>query len=186
MPRSSFREIMDRSDDANEIVKGLYIGNQESAVDPEFIRKKRITAIINCTPSLPNKFKKAGVIKYVRIPVDDSLKNTDINQMTAYLPFVVQSLRELHHNQRRNVLVHCHAGMQRSAIVVAAYLVQFYGLTPSQATRFIVKKRPIAFMNLRAPPNFEKSLQVFFKNMKKFRVKTVTPSKIAVKKKRKR
>ena len=182
MPRRPFREIAKESNDADEIISRLYIGNQESAADPDFIRRKRITAIINCTPSLPNKFIKAGIIKYVRIPVDDSLKVTDINQMTAWLPFVVDSLRQLHHTERRNVLVHCHAGMQRSAIVVAAYLVRYAGMTPSQATKFIVKKRPIAFMSLYAPPNFEKSINAFYKNMKKFQVKNAKSTRTATRK----
>lgn len=169
MPKS-FKEIYNRSNDVDMIIPGIYLGNQESSSDSSFFKKHNITAVINCTPSVPNKFIRSGV-KYIRIPVDDSLKVGDINKMTAWLPFVVHQLRQLHKTEKRNVLVHCHAGMQRSAIVVAAYLVQFYNMTPMQAIRFIISKRPIAFMNGQSL-NFEKSLQAYYKNKKKFQVKT--------------
>ena len=34
---------------------------------------------------------------------------------------------------RQSVLIHCHAGMQRSAAVLACYLIRFYKMTPEDA-----------------------------------------------------
>ena len=86
--------------------------------------------------------------------------------MTCYLPFIIQNIYKLHFQERRNVLIHCHAGMQRSTVVVAAYLVQYGNMTPKQAVKYIIQRRPIAFHN-GANINFERSLLSYFKNMKK-------------------
>jgi len=44
-----------------------------------------------------------------------------------------------------NVLVHCYAGRQRSAILIAAYLVYKYKMTPEEAYNYILYNRPQAF-----------------------------------------
>ena len=41
------------------------------------------------------------------------------------------------------VLVHCQAGMSRSATVVAAYLMQTMDLDPMSAVNMIKEKRPV-------------------------------------------
>ena len=160
--------IFDESNDYDEIIPRLWLGSEDAALSGSFVENKEIKGVLNCTPSVPHKFKGKG-IEYVRIPVDDSLKMLDINKMTIYLPYIVQNLRIMHHDQKRNVLVHCHAGMQRSAIIVAAYLVQYYNKTPSEAIKYIIKRRPIAFYNGDSI-NFEKSLNTFYHNLKRFAI----------------
>jgi protein-tyrosine phosphatase len=56
------------------------------------------------------------------------------------------------------VLVHCAAGMQRSAASVAMYLIAVKGMTTDQAIEYIRSKRSIAF---RPSPNFERSMRGF-------------------------
>jgi protein-tyrosine phosphatase len=56
------------------------------------------------------------------------------------------------------VLVHCHAGMQRSACVVAMYLIAINGLKVEEAIAYIKQRRPIAFT---PGVNFLKAIQGF-------------------------
>jgi protein-tyrosine phosphatase len=56
------------------------------------------------------------------------------------------------------VLVHCHAGMQRSACIVAMYLIAINGLKVEEAIIYIKRRRPIAFT---PAANFLRSLQGF-------------------------
>jgi protein-tyrosine phosphatase len=56
------------------------------------------------------------------------------------------------------VLVHCHAGMQRSAGSVALYLIAIKGLTADDAMAAIKAKRPITFT---PRANFERAIRGF-------------------------
>jgi len=56
------------------------------------------------------------------------------------------------------VLVHCHAGMQRSAAVVAMYLIAQKDMKYEEAKAYIQQRRSIAF---RQKANFEKAIRGF-------------------------
>lgn len=130
---------------AHEIIKGLWVGDADAAVDPRFIMGKRIGAIVNCTPDIPMMFKRHGV-QYYHANLDDSLQPKDTKKMIRHLPHAVKFIRE-QRNLGKNVLIHCHAGMQRSAAICAAYLSENHGLTLNQAINLIISRRPIAFHN---------------------------------------
>lgn len=165
----SMRELERDGNDADQILPGLFLGNQESAEDYAFLKKNKITVVINASNHIPHYHRNKG-ITYIRVPVDDSLKVYDIKKMTVYLPYIVDTLRQIHHNEHKRVLVHCVQGMQRSAVIVAGYLVKYYNKTPMQAIKYIVAKRPIAFYNGRSL-NFIDSLKEFHNNLKKFSYK---------------
>lgn len=60
------------------------------------------------------------------------------------------------------VLVHCYAGVSRSASCVIAFLMQECGLTFMEAMTYVRKKRPIVFPNFgfqRQLMEFEKALR---------------------------
>lgn len=148
-------------------VGAVWLGSKDAAKSDEFIRDAKIGFIINATPSLKNKHIRKGV-RYIRVPVDDSLQVTDIKNMTRWLPYVVLKMRrEL--RDGHNVLVHCHAGMQRSAIIVAAYLVQYHHLTPTEAVNYIIARRNIAFLQGESV-NFIASLTEYYRTLKMFQL----------------
>jgi protein-tyrosine phosphatase len=62
-----------------------------------------------------------------------------------------------------NVLVHCHAGVSRSASIVCAYLIKSKRWSPSQALEYVKQKRE------RAKPNisFWHQLNHYFTNLNK-------------------
>lgn len=64
----------------------------------------------------------------------------------------------MEHNKGQNILVHCAAGMQRSAAIVGMYLIATKGMSWQQAITYIQGIRPIAF---RPSPNFKNSLIAF-------------------------
>lgn len=151
---------------ANQIIPNLFIGNIKSAKDKEFIDKKQIKVIINCSKSIPNYFQFSdNSIEYYRIPVNDSLLEEDINAMTDYLPQFVNIINNALKNKKA-VLVHCHAGRQRSACLVAAYLIFKYNYTIDQAYEYIISKRKEAF-HYGMSYNFNQSLIDYKKQLKK-------------------
>lgn len=158
-------------DSANEIVKGIWVGNMDAAQDWAFFKRNKIGAVLNITPDIPNKFYKKklprsgrggsnNVVEYMQANIDDSLKTKDVNKMTRYLPHFVSFIYKCHKLDKRNVFIHCHAGMERSTTAVVAYLMTYYGKTRKQAIKHIIAKRPIAFFGGDSI-NFDTSLKTY-------------------------
>lgn len=151
-----------------KIISKLYLGNYQAAKDADFFKDKKIKAVLNCTKDIPNHFACKKDIEYMRIPVDDSLRETDIKKMYHFLPAIVEFIHKHIVLQKQNILVHCYAGRQRSAISVSAYLVGKLGMTPAEACKFIMDKRKEAF-HFGLSLNFEDSLNKYYKDLQKKR-----------------
>ena len=112
--------------DADEIVNKLWVGNYKSSLDLDFIQKNNIQVIVNCTPDVPfynEIYDDTGLdIETFRIPVYDSLLTNDIVLMEEYLKIVIPFLIRKYVIEKKNVLINCVAGAQRSAIVCASLL----------------------------------------------------------------
>lgn len=147
-----------------EIIKGIWIGNYRGAKDKAFFEKHKIKAVLNCTTDLPSSFCSNKGIEYMRVPIEDSLKEKDYRKMVDYFPVIVEFIHKHHVLEKHNILVHCWAGRQRSAISVAAYLVKYYKLTPNEAIKFIVQKRQEAF-HFHKSINFDWSLDTYYKQL---------------------
>jgi len=139
---------------ADEIIPGIWLGNAIAAKDPEFYRERGIEAVFNCTKDLP--FLPTVPRKY-RLPVHDNLQEEEIRAMELASFEVVYKLSLEH--RKGPVLVHCAAGMQRSAAVVAMYLMaKNPGMKVEDAILYIQARRPIAFT---PGPNFLKAMKGF-------------------------
>jgi rhodanese-related sulfurtransferase len=147
------------SNPADEIIKGIWIGNMASSQDSEFLIGKGIRAVFNCTKTIP--FHEAVRNQY-RVPVDDNLQEDEIRNMELWSFEIIYKLRLEH--KKGPVLVHCHAGMQRSACVVAMYLIATANMKVEQAITYIQSKRPITF---RPSPNFLRAIQGFERSFDK-------------------
>ena len=140
--------------DAHEILPGLWLGNKYAALNDRWLKEQGITVVFNCTKDLP--FSPI-IKKQYRLPVDDNLKAEEIRNMTLWShEAVYKVLAEYNKNQK--VLVHCAAGMQRSATVIGMFLIATKGMTWQQAINYVQSIRPIAF---RDQPNFKDSLIAF-------------------------
>jgi len=140
--------------DADEILPGLWLGNKHAAANTNFLRKHDIRVVFNCTKQLPFD---PTIRRSYRVPVDDNLQPAEISNMETWAPEIIYKLF-MERKAGRKVLVHCHAGMQRSAAVVAMYLIAVYGFTADEAMSFIHKKRDIAFT---PSANFEPAIRGF-------------------------
>jgi protein tyrosine/serine phosphatase len=170
----------------DEIIPNIWLGNYRAAIDLDFLRKNKINFILNCTPNTPlfneiytrEELKKLQKIETYRIPVDDSLMEKDFILMEKYFKIIIPLLLRKYTIEKKRILIHCHAGKQRSAIVVAALLKvlldkQHLKLPeipktncPKEQFRniynYLLEKRPQVFTyGLRI--NFEPTYQRFFK-----------------------
>lgn len=95
--------------------------------------------VINCSKDLPM------VSSYgMRLPVNDDLSKEAMQTMYHSLPMIIRRIENVRQSGG-DVLVHCHAGQQRSAAVVAAYLMS-KGMSRSQAIDFVKSRKPDAFL----------------------------------------
>lgn len=130
----------------------LWLGNMYDAANESWLKKTGITTVFNCTKSLP--FATCTTHQY-RLPVDDNLQPNEIANMTQWSQEVVYKvISELKAGHR--VLLHCHAGMQRSAAVCAMVLMTLKKEPAEPMMDYIREKRSIAFM---PSPNFIDSIR---------------------------
>ena len=143
--------------DAHEIVPGIWLGNKRAALNEKWLKENRITVVFNASKDIP--FSPI-VKKQYRIPVDDNLQPEDIRTMTLWSHEVVYKVIK-EQNEGNMILIHCAAGMQRSAAIMGMYLIAKKGMTWNQAIPFIRGIRPIAFT---PAANFRDSLIAFDKS----------------------
>jgi protein-tyrosine phosphatase len=128
------------------IIPGLlYLGNSEDASDDAFLRSKNIRFILNCTKEVDNTFSDTS-IEELRIPVDDKLRPQDVIDMNAHIHRAVAEVEE-RVGAALPTLVHCRQGRQRSACVVAAYLMKTYDINMDFAVDVVrCLRKDVAFM----------------------------------------
>jgi len=136
----------------NIILPNLYIGSIDALKTASLFRY-----IVNCTRHIPI----IPTTETTRIGVHDDPEETAtlLREIES-----TQVLKKIHTARLKghNVLVHCHAGMQRSCAVVAMYLIKYHNMTPEQVYRFLPTKRPIAFL---PQPTFRKAIHDFHKSL---------------------
>lgn len=121
----------------SQIIPNLYISDKQHV--PIF--NSDYDLIVNCTPDIPFPIFCNSTI---RIPVYDHPSHAKKMYSLIKQTYVLESMHK-HLHAGKTVLVHCHAGIQRSCAVVACYLVKYYKIQPEQAIALIQRKRPIAF-----------------------------------------
>ena len=143
----------------NEIIKNLWIGDYKSALNKKFLNKNNIKLIINCSKTLD--FTELENIIKIRLSMNDDRKEISDRKMIELFPTVYKTIDN---NLKNNngVLVHCKAGMQRSATIVALYLMRKYNKKFEEVKNIIRNKRNIVF---RPYVNFIKPIK-YFENLK--------------------
>jgi predicted protein tyrosine phosphatase len=128
---------------AHLILPRLWLGNKKAAHDTDFLRTQKISMIVNCTKDI--EFAEApGVQIRMRVPVDDNLQAAEIQNMARWSPEIIYKVVHAY-NQGHTILIHCYAGVQRSAAVVAMTLIALRRMTSDSAIKYIRACRPIAF-----------------------------------------
>lgn len=127
----------------SKIMHGLYLGGHDVATNLDLLNQHHITHIINLTKNIENKFRTK--IEYLTIKVEDAESENLGKHFKPTFNYIDQLLTS---NSSFNILVHCNAGVSRSASIVIAYLMQ-KGLfrTYKEAFEFVKSKRSIVSPN---------------------------------------
>jgi hypothetical protein len=145
---------------SNQITTNIWLGNFIESANEDFIKKNNIKVIINCSKDLPFYFSQMEVPYRYRIPVNDDRQENSLKDMYLYLPSIIDKIKK-HIDNNHNIYIHCHAGMQRSACVVCAYIMASHNMNFEDTYTYLKARRPIVFTpNI----NFKKSLESYYNN----------------------
>jgi protein-tyrosine phosphatase len=136
---------------SRQIVPGLWVGSAADAQDSARARQRKIRLVVNCSKDIPATLA-SGTVTVLRVPIDDWTGEADV--LLGHLPDAVQAI-DAALERGHGVLVHCYAGMQRSAAVVAAYLMWRHGYPAREAMKRVRLAKPEAFT---PRPTFGKAL----------------------------
>ena len=121
---------------ATRVADRVYIGGYISASDPALLRAAGVTHILKVFRGEEGYTRHPGVV-YAVIPVDD----TPDADLRGFLPAALRYIRAAL-AEGGCVLVHCHAGISRSATVVLFYLMCDRGLALDTALHRLKTVRP--------------------------------------------
>ena len=142
---SKIGRLIIKHNDADKIFDNVWIGNRNALYNEDFIKENKINVIINCTKSLemPDISKNKDITTY-RLNVNDNFRN--ILRMYKYIDGICDKLN-IHILNEDRILVNCYAGMQRSATLVAYYLIKHREMCFTDAVNFIQEKRSVALFD---------------------------------------
>lgn len=127
--------------DARQVLPRIWVGSMKDASSAKFMREHSIGLIINCTKDVPSFF--AGTIPTYRVPLDDIESSSDT--LCQFAPSISREMWNHLDRSDTSILVHCAAGVSRSASMVAAYMIIEYGYSVRNAIQHIQQRKPETF-----------------------------------------
>jgi protein-tyrosine phosphatase len=133
----------------HKIDTNLYLGGLLGASNPSLISRLHITSIVRLLnkDAMVNNHRN---IRYLDLSIDDLPTVNIIRVVPDALRFISQEL-----SSGGVVLIHCAAGVSRSASIAVAYFMAKYSLSYDQALARVRKGRACAYPN----QGFERQLR---------------------------
>ncbi|XP_066525427.1 dual specificity protein phosphatase 16 [Hoplias malabaricus] len=138
------------------ILPHLYLGCQRDVLNKDLMQQNDIAYVLNASNTCP-KPDFIPESHFLRVPVNDSF-------CEKILPWLDKSVEFIEKAKACNarVLVHCLAGISRSATIAIAYIMKRMDMSLDEAYRFVKEKRPTISPNF----NFLGQLLDFEKKIK--------------------
>lgn len=141
---------------ATQILPHLYLGNERDASNLQRLLDLRVSYVLNVTGHIQFHHEQHG-LNYKRLPATDNAEQNLKQYFEEAFAFIDDARKN-----GCNVLIHCHAGVSRSATITIAYVMKQMGISMIDAYKYVKNKRPIISPNLNFMGQlveFEQSLQ---------------------------
>jgi protein-tyrosine phosphatase len=130
-------QFMAKWSSPSEIIRGeLYLGGRASTVDEDELLSRKVTHVVSLTTEdveLPGKN-----LKQLHIRLEDAGESDLLGNFERIFDFV-EDARANH----TAILIHCEAGISRSATSVIAYLIKYHNMSLLEAFQFTKERRRI-------------------------------------------
>ncbi|XP_069320394.1 dual specificity protein phosphatase 21 [Eulemur rufifrons] len=120
----------------SQITSTLYIGSGVAANNRFILSSKNITTVINVSVEVVNTIFKN--IQYIQVPVVDAPSA----RLYDFFDVIADHIHKVDMKQGRTLL-HCVAGVSRSAALCLAYLMKYHSMTLLDAHTWTKSRRPI-------------------------------------------
>ncbi|KAM6930788.1 dual specificity protein phosphatase 2 [Xenentodon cancila] len=124
-----------------ELLPFLFLGSAVHSSRRETLAAAGITAVLNVSSTCPNVYE--GEFQYLRLTVEDTLA-ADIRACFHTAIAFIDSVKQ----SGGRVLVHCQAGISRSATICLAYLMHAQRVRLEEAFDFVKQRRQVISPNL--------------------------------------
>ena len=147
-----------RESNADQILPNLWLGNALAAKNRDFLIKNNVKYIINISCEIPNYYH--GSLNYLNVSIND----TDVSYQDVSKIFEITNkfISEAYKNNTA-VLVHSKRGHNRSATVVAAFMIKHLNMDVDSSIKYINALRRNTFTR---ETNMTKGLRQYFNNSK--------------------
>jgi len=114
---------------------GVWLGDIKASENFEALDKYLISHILTILDYKPTHIDKNRTYLYIYA---EDFQSTDLltNEFEKCFQFIDKTIQQGH-----QILIHCHAGVSRSATIAAMYLMRKYCLTREQAIERLINKR---------------------------------------------
>ncbi|KAL9974350.1 hypothetical protein ACROYT_G011374 [Oculina patagonica] len=148
-----FCEDTDPDDKVYKVQEKLFISSQDGAQNMQELRTNNVTHILNVGSGIENAFPEK--FEYKTIEILDLPEIQICHNFQEIFDFITDGFKH------GSVLVHCNAGVSRSAAVVLGYLMSSNRLSLEKAMKILREARPCVKPNegfLRQLQDYQKEL----------------------------
>ena len=131
----------------SQITEQIYVGSINEASNKDWLRKNRITHIVNAAKDIPNYFPRD--FNYLRLDLYDMPQQSLYHVLEPAYKYVVDAV-----SRGGTVLIHCRAGVSRAASTAIYILMKIKRWDYGRALGYLESRRPQVNPN----PGFKQQL----------------------------
>jgi hypothetical protein len=136
------------------IGRSVFLGDARDASNARGLKDVGITHIVSCCPEFGETIRPVEGVTYLRICIADTRDAQISTHFDVVYRFIENALLE---DQNSKILVHCAAGISRSATLVISFLMRYFSIKFDVALEAVCELRDKVWPNF----GFQRQLREF-------------------------